>query len=89
MTEPIKRRPGRPRKHPLPEAPAPEVSETPEPSTEVPAAPVEPKKDVKPPAEDPSDPHIGYECHPTASHVGFEDGSLYEAKDGFVVKRVS
>lgn len=87
MTTPVRRGPGRPRKHPLPETPAPstEVSETPAPSIEKP----EPKKAAKPPPEDPSDPRIGLECHLTASHVGFEDGSLYEAKDGFVVKRVS
>lgn len=77
MTEPVvRRRPGRPRKNPLPE---PDVEAT---STEV----VEtPKKEAP---SDPRDPRIGLECHPDATQVGFEDGSHYAAEDGFLVKRV-
>lgn len=85
MTAPVRRRPGRPRKNPLPE-------ETPA----EPKAPEGPLNEVGvvntgavPPLTDPEDRRIGLECHPTASHVGFDDGSLYEAKDGFVVKRVT
>lgn len=80
MTEPIKRRPGRPRKHPLP------VPETPATSTEEAETPA--PEAPKPAPSDSKDPRIGLECHPTASHVGFDDGSLYEAQDGYVVKRV-
>lgn len=73
MTAPVRRRPGRPRKHPLPETPPTGDVQT---------------ESVNPPPPDPEDPRIGLESHPTASHMGFDDGSLYEVKDGFVVKRV-
>lgn len=73
---PVRRRPGRPRKHPLPETPAPSTEET------------GPKEGAEPPPSDPKDPRIGEECHPDATQVGFDDGSVYEAKGGFLVKRV-
>lgn len=84
MTAPeVRRRPGRPRKYPLPEPPAPSTEVSEATSTEE----AEPTRGTPPPS-DPKDPRIGLESHPTASHMGFDDGSLYEVKDGFVVKRV-
>lgn len=76
MTTPVKRRPGRPRKNPLPDAEAPATS------TEIVVAPAE----IKPPS-DPADPRIGLRFHPDATHVGFDDGSVYEAKDGYLIRR--
>ena len=86
MTVPVRRRPGRPRKHPLPEETVPEAPETPEAPTGESEAVVE---RGTPPLADSRDPRVGLECHPTASHVGFDDGSLYLAEGGYVVKRVS
>lgn len=75
MTAPVRRGPGRPRKNPLPDPP-----------------PVSTETDADgragPPPSDSSDPRIGTECHPLATQVGFEDGSIYEAEDGYLTKRV-
>lgn len=78
MTAPVRRRPGRPRKNPLPE----DAIETT--STEEVVIPEIPKKDRP---TDPHDPRVGLDCHPDATHLGFEDGSVYEAKDGYLVRR--
>lgn len=80
MSAPVKRGPGRPRKHPLPE-PVPEIVQEDAPEEPVSEAPTE-----KPTKSD--DPRIGMEVHPTASHVGFDDGTQYLAAGGVITKRV-
>lgn len=82
MTAPVRRGPGRPRKNPI------------EPTSEVEASPTgeaeatEEGTQSPPPPSDPSDPRIGVECHPLATQVGFDDGSVYEAEGGFLIKRL-
>lgn len=77
MSAPVKRGPGRPRKHPLPET----VPDADAPEAPTPDAPVE-----KPEKSD--DPRIGMEVHSTATHVGFDDGTQYHAENGVITKRV-
>jgi hypothetical protein len=74
MTAPVRRRPGRPRKNPLPE----DVVSTP--STE--------EVGRGDPPESTEDPRIGQECHPGATQVGFDDGSVYRADGGYLVERL-
>jgi hypothetical protein len=82
MTAPVRRRPGRPRKNPI--EPIPETTEVAAPPTGEPEVAVE-RGD--PPPSDPRDPRVGLECHTDATHVGFDDGSVYEANGGYLVKR--
>lgn len=77
--QPVKRRPGRPRKNPLP----PPVETPPSPDTV--AAEVEP---ATAPKAEPEDERIGLEVHPLASHVGYDDGRNYRCKDGVIVELI-
>jgi len=77
--QPVKRRPGRPRKNPLPA----------EESVEAPAGAVEETDtaDATPAAQ--ADERIGLEVHPLASHIGYDDGRQYLCKDGVIVKLIA
>lgn len=88
MTEaqPVKRRPGRPRKNPLPaEAAAQVTPDSVAVETEAVAAVEEP---VAKPVE-PADERIGIEVHPLASHIGYDDGRTYRCAGGAIVERLS
>jgi hypothetical protein len=77
--QPVKRRPGRPRKNPAPPAKSPATPDTV-------AAEVEPVEVAKAAAEDE---RIGAEVHPLATAVGFDDGSTYRCEDGKIVERLT
>ena len=87
---PVKRRPGRPRKHPLP---APVVT----PDTV--AAEVVPTGELDPPPEAPvtrvdpltvpADERIGVEVDPRAEAIGFDDGRTYRCDGGVIVERLT
>ena len=78
---PAKRRPGRPRKHPLPAATvtpdivAAEVAAVAEPARPAPAAP--------------ADDRIGDEVDPRAEAIGFDDGRTYRCDGGKIVERLT
>jgi hypothetical protein len=76
--QPVKRRPGRPRKNPVA---APETPATPD----TVAAEVAPAKDEKPA---PTDKWIGHEVHPLATSFG-ADGHTYRCAGGKIVERVA
>lgn len=85
MTEaqPVKRRPGRPRKNPLP--PAETVEVTPD------SVAVETVAVAETPADEPAAPadeRIGTEVHPLASHIGYDDGRQYRCEGGLIVERL-
>lgn len=80
--QPVKRRPGRPRKNPLPA----EVPATPD----TVAAEVAPAKPAKPAPKDPSGERIGQEVDDDRySSVVFPDGSQYRIENGVIVERVN
>lgn len=71
---PVKRGPGRPRKHPLPEPTA---------------APEQVPAKAEPVSEkDSGDPRIGQTCHPDWSGIGYDDGTSYRCENGVIVERV-
>lgn len=75
---PVKRGPGRPRKHPLPEpVPAPENEE------------FKSAESKKAAPSDPNDPLIGQSCDSSWSGIGFSDGSTYRCEDGTIVERMN
>lgn len=82
--QPVKRRPGRPRKNPLPVGVTPDVvaAET---------VDAEAVANEKPTAKksEPADERIGLEVHPLASHIGYDDGRQYLCKDGVIVELIA
>lgn len=74
---PVKRRPGRPRRHPLPLA---------EVTPDVVAAELAP---VAPQPAKPADDRIGDEVDPRAEAIGFDDGRTYRCADGVIVERLT
>lgn len=96
--QPVKRRPGRPRKMPVPEV------ETPKPATDLevgePELPAEPDPAAKPLAEPappapesskpkfPADERIGEEADPAWTSISFSDDRQYRIEDGVIVERV-
>lgn len=84
---PVKRRPGRPRKNPLPaEAPAADAIDTPAEPAPQPAAATK----AKPAPSDPSDERIGQEADdPRCTSVVFPDGTQYRVEDGVIVERMN
>lgn len=88
---PVKRRPGRPRKHPLPAPPVtPDTvaAEVVVPSGELDPPPSAPSTRVDPLLV-PADERIGAEVDPRAEAVGFDDGRTYRCKDGVIVERLT
>lgn len=87
---PVKRRPGRPRKHPLPDFPvtpdtvAAEVA----PSGELDPPPPTPSTRVDP-LTVPADERVGVEVDPRAEAIGFDDGRTYRCKNGKIVERLT
>lgn len=83
--QPVKRRPGRPRKNPLPaEVPAADAIDTPaEPAPK-------PTAKAKPAPSDPDDERIGQEADdPRYTSVVFPDGAQYRIEDGVIVERMN
>lgn len=96
--QPVKRRPGRPRKSPPPESAAPtkaaEADETPEvestapDSPEASAPPVHPESKAPAKPAFPADDRIGQEVDPAWSSISFPDDRQYRIEDGVIVERV-
>lgn len=86
MTAPVKRGPGRPRKV-VPKLAEKPLVETDGDPADIPEVAEEPAQKERP--HDPDDPRIGQEVHPTATHVGFDDGTQYLAAGGFITERVT
>lgn len=81
--QPVKRRPGRPRKNPLPVEVTPDVV-----AAETVAAEAVANEKLAEKSE-PEDERIGIEVHPLASHIGYDDGRQYRCEGGLIVERLA
>jgi hypothetical protein len=84
---PVKRRPGRPRKHPLPLAEVtPDVVAA---AIATAAAAIDSPVVAPEKSAEPADDRIGDEVDPRAEAIGFDDGRTYRCDGGVIVERLT